>query len=428
MSQNDPAAGVKWVKAYSDGAEGVIFRKPDSFYGVLTGPVTPNTLWPYSSYGYRSTMGGIQDLLDSGHCELRSAEPTVLFTPTPSPTPAPKPTPAPTPSAAPTDTPMPAPTPEPPEATPPPSSGRLPVTNNVRWLEQKHPALHHRLETLSWVEDGLSEVETDVVEYLLYMGVGDIGNLTAVLDLEWLGKTPETADMLAVRALWRLGRVGRLSGILDHQFVKDGITSEEAVLVAAAGTLRNADEMGRLLDPGYASVQTVTIPTERTPTLQVSIVRIGSESVMDTVELVADAVGFVEDLMQRPLPVDHVVVALHEGATVQDYAGTNFGFAIGYLPHYEQARKHALMAGLPGGHGPRGRSLLLARRSGLARRGNGLRHRAHVWRCTGSGPGLDDKPETQLRGPRLADVVRGGAWAGEPAVLLQLLPWATSLT
>ena len=198
--------------------------------------------------------------------------------------------------------------------------------------------MFRQLQSLPWVNDGLSEVETGVIEQLLYMGVDDIGDLTAVLDLDWLRESPETADSPALRAMRRLGRASYLSLLLAHPSAQDGIDDEEAVLVAAAGTMKDSYEIGRLLDPDYASVETVAIPTERTPTLQVSVVRTETQTVTGTVELVADAVGFVENLMQRALPIDHMIVVLHEKATVQDYAGTNFGFAISYLPHYEQAK------------------------------------------------------------------------------------------
>ena len=41
----------------------------------------------------------------------------------------------------------PTPAPEPPDSHPAPSTGRLPDTNNVRWLQQKHPALYLQLES-----------------------------------------------------------------------------------------------------------------------------------------------------------------------------------------------------------------------------------------------------------------------------------------
>ena len=37
-----------------------------------------------------------------------------------------------------------------------------------------------------------------------------------------------------------------------------------------------------------------------------------------------------------PLPVDHVIVVLNDKAVTGGYAGTNYGFAVGYLPKYEQ--------------------------------------------------------------------------------------------
>ena len=76
--------------------------------------------------------------------------------------------------------------------------------------------------------------------------------------------------------------------------------------------------------------------TKLTPGLKVSIVRTGTQSRPGTVEAVKDAVAFVERVMGLPLPVDHVIVLLNDKAVTSDYAGTNHGFAVGYLPEYEQ--------------------------------------------------------------------------------------------
>ena len=40
--------------------------------------------------------------------------------------------------------------------------------------------------------------------------------------------------------------------------------------------------------------------------------------------------------MQRPLPVDHVILVMNEQAVLEDAAGVNFGFAISGLPGFEE--------------------------------------------------------------------------------------------
>ena len=142
-----------------------------------------------------------------------------------------------------------------------------------------------------------------------------------------------------------------VSEVVNHPIFQDGIAETETTLIAAAGALyRDAGEIGRLLDPGYATIETVSSGTKLTPGLKVSIVRTGTQSRPGTVEAVKDAVAFVEGVMGLPLPVDHVIAVLNDKAVTSDYAGTNYGFAVGYLPEYEQQQGtyewRSLQAGL----------------------------------------------------------------------------------
>ena len=240
-------------------------------------------------------------------------------------------------------------------------------TQNLRWLAHNHPSLYSQLAALPWVEDGLSQLERDAIDQLLYIGVSDIPNLRATLGLAWvqdaiseveydaiywlenLGHedvptlaaiiampflhTPDTTDVLALRSMRRLAHEEALAPLTDHASVLDGITEDETTLVTAVGTLyRDTDEISRMLDPGYASIETTT----GAPGLQISIIRSGSQSQPWTADAVADAVDYAEQVMLLDLPVDHVILVLNDKAVSSTAAGTNYGFAISYLPEYEQ--------------------------------------------------------------------------------------------
>ena len=90
-----------------------------------------------------------------------------------------------------------------------------------------------------------------------------------------------------------------------------------------------------MLTPGNAAVEAVSLGTELTPELAVSIVRTGSQSRPGTVEAVRDAVEFVESIMGLPLPVEHVIVVFDEAAVPAGTGGANYGFAFSYSPEYE---------------------------------------------------------------------------------------------
>ena len=88
-------------------------------------------------------------------------------------------------------------------------------------------------------------------------------------------------------------------------------------LITATATLQDAEEINRLLDPGYTSIETVSGGTRMTPNLRISIIRTGTQSRPGTTDAVRDAVEFVERSMQLPLPIDHVIVVLNEKAVTK---------------------------------------------------------------------------------------------------------------
>ena len=288
--------------------------------------------------------------------------PQPTFTPMPTPTPYPTPTPQPTPTPYPTPTLQPTPTP-----TPPPLLSRLYDTQNTRWLSRSYPGIARQIAELPWVQDGLSVLETKAIDEILYLGVDSIDNLQSVLRLPWVqdaiedtehdilddlsGLRPdvvsamttmpflashEATDALAVEGMRLLERGSGLDALVDSPVFQDGIDDSETILIAAVGTFyKDADAVRRVLTPGNAAVEAVSLGTELTPALAVSIVRTGSQSRPGTVEAVRDAVEFVESIMGLPLPVEHVIVVFDEAAVPAGYGGANYGFAFSYSPKYE---------------------------------------------------------------------------------------------
>ena len=156
--------------------------------------------------------------------------------------------------------------------------------------------------------------------------------MAAIIAMPFL-QTPDTTDVLALRSMRRLAHEEALDPLIEHASFLDGITDNETTLVAAVGTLyRDTDELSRMLDPGYASIETTTGALG----LQISIIRTGSQSQPWTADAVADAVDYAEQVMLLDLPVDHVILVLNDKAVSSTAGGTNYGFAISYLPEYEQ--------------------------------------------------------------------------------------------
>ena len=242
-------------------------------------------------------------------------------------------------------------------------------TQNARWLRGSFPALYRQIQEFPWVQDGLSERERETVDDLLYIGASNIANLEATLELAWVRDgisetegdairwlqslnyndqeaasaviampflaTLEYDDVLAIRGMGRLAYNSQLSAVTETSAWQEGLTDAHTILVSAAATLNDRQEISRIMNPGYAAVETAYRPTELTPALKISIVRAGTESRPATIGHVEDAVKFAERTMQLPLPVSHVILVLNDNAVTTDFAGTNHGHAISYKPEYE---------------------------------------------------------------------------------------------
>ena len=223
------------------------------------------------------------------------------------------------------------------EAAYPPTSSPLQGydTQNLRWLEYHHPDLYRQIGELPWVADGLIDLEKEIIDYLLYVDSDpfDVSVLEALIPMPFL-QASDSTDLLALRSMERLAYAGAITPLLEHAAFLDGISEDETVLVVAAGSTYDDDqfEISRMLHPGYATVEAGASETG----VQLSIVRTGSTPQAWTIESLASAVEFVEQIMLDELPVGHVVLLLSNKALGPDDAGVNYGWAIGSSPDYEQ--------------------------------------------------------------------------------------------
>ena len=187
-----------------------------------------------------------------GPSSERSAQPTqtsaTIPTGTPTPVPTDTPTPVPTPTSVPTDTPTPVPTLTPtsvptdtptPTPTPVVTLASLYETRNTRWLVWAHPTVARQIQDLTWVADGLSDLERSAVDELIYMAVAEIANLEAVLTLAWVQDGISDTEY---EALDRLGALDyrnteTLSAVLTLPWVQDGIGDADYEAVDALAVL-----------------------------------------------------------------------------------------------------------------------------------------------------------------------------------------------
>ena len=202
-------------------------------------------------------------------------------------------------------------------------------------LDNSHEELAAKVIAFPWPQDAISEMESNAVRYLHYLNYDNPRAAAQVVAMPFL-KSLEPDDLLMMRGMDRLDNQGRLSALLDHPTLRNGITDAQTTLVTAASTLRDDEEVRRMLNPGYADIETLSSGTKLTPNLKISIVRTGSQPQPWTAEGVRYAAEFAERTMQLPLPISHVIIVLNDKAFTENYGGTNFGFAFGYDPEDEQ--------------------------------------------------------------------------------------------
>ena len=223
-----------------------------------------------------------------------------------------------------------------------PVSARLPDydTQNLRWLESRYPALYAQIKQLSWVTDGLSDMEKTNLDEMLYIGVRDyyamrrnLPTLAALIPMSFL-EVADTTDALALRAIRTLSGRDQLAPLVEHPTFLGGIDDDETTLIVAAATVgRHPDKVTDVLTPGHVSIET-TVSEEGT---RFSIVRPSTTaSTAETAGVLEAAAELFETTMDRPLPTDHVILVLYDGAYPEGYEGANFGFAISYNPEREQ--------------------------------------------------------------------------------------------
>ena len=240
---------------------------------------------------------------------------------------------------------------------------------NADWLEQSDRTTFQALETLPWIQDGLSHAEARAAQHLLYTAVNDGQTLQLLLGLQWTTDaiTPpeakaieammhmskrdktisravlampflesvEEADALLTQGLNGLHHRNALDPFLAHSTIADGIADHEVVKALAATTLTDDVQLARVLLPGNATVETIQTATNRTPDLSISIVRAGDHRPTESTLVIEESVRYVENFMDAPLPTNHIVVLLDDGAIIDGFSGVNYGQAIAYTKQGE---------------------------------------------------------------------------------------------
>ena len=271
--------------------------------------------------------------------------PTPRHTPTPQPTRTPAPTRAPTPLTTPAN--RSAETGGRPAVMPPatPVAQRMRDLQNARWLEHHHPETARTIRALAWVRDGISTLEEEqALTHLLHIAVQDHRAAEDVTGMPFIQKL----DPGDAQALWSLANIahpdpGELGKVLAHPGLRGGITDRQTPLIGVLWGVAGKDPSlaGEILEPGGARVESRSIVTRLTGTVELRLVRLESNNGngwSGTMDLLEAAVRGTEDFMQTPLPTRMVSVLFADTVT-PGYAGNNFGTGVTVLPQREKGEK-----------------------------------------------------------------------------------------
>ena len=210
-------------------------------------------------------------------------------------------------------------------------------SQNGKWLHEQNPSLAQRMGKISWIADGLNQIEEETVTYLLHIAVKKRQEaLSAIIQMPFL-RTAEPADLSAVKSLWKVlvRNPSQFDQTMNHPTVRNGITDGWTPVIAtlASAADNNPALIDALLDPERVSVETRTIQLPLSGSVKLDTVRTepGSNRSMNLLEQAATQ---AEQQMGIALPTKHVAL-LFANATSPGYAGTNYGSHIVIQQQYD---------------------------------------------------------------------------------------------
>ena len=210
-------------------------------------------------------------------------------------------------------------------------------TQNMKWAYDDHRELYDTLEAKAWVQDGLSDVEERVLDYLLYLAAREPDTARSAKRVSVMPflDTVDVTDYLTVRALHGASHREMIDPILGHLELDDGggIEDDERMLVIGASTRHGVPGAVGLLDAGYLSpLDTGLAASAHGADVPVTVAWTGAARRADMVDHTVSSVEAVANYMGRSFPVGHVALLMDAESVSPGAAGTNYGYAIATRP------------------------------------------------------------------------------------------------
>ena len=155
------------------------------------------------------------------------------------------------------------------------------------------------VESLPWIEDGIGNApEFNAARGLILMAKA--GYLPSLLEEPWV---VDGSNYAALESLWVLqnSTPEKLARIMSHPIIGDGISDQEANIVAVITPGSPPDRVDKLLDPAQVTLEERTITLPLAGETDISIVRTGPGT-DHAIESLVHAVRSIEEFMGLPFP------------------------------------------------------------------------------------------------------------------------------
>ena len=215
----------------------------------------------------------------------------------------------------------------------------------LRWITDEGDSLGETITDgilrLPWMRETVTGDVVAALDWFERIDRSDEDLVLSLLDMPFL-KSLEGRDLLILEAVRRMARdEKKMVALKESRIFIEGIRDMDFPLVAAAGTLRDADEIGRMLTPGYGRVETWQGQTELTPNLTVSVVRTEGDPLPGTMAEIVRILGMLEGFMAISLPNPNPVFVFNDASSrVPGSQGTRYGFAYGLRSDREQIKDY----------------------------------------------------------------------------------------
>lgn len=180
-------------------------------------------------------------------------------------------------------------------------------------LRKRKPKVAAKIRNMRWIRDGIRPDDVWTAEYWAAIALIDLasaGHADSLVEQPWVVSGENYAALSSLAGILN-DRPEVLDMIMSHPHVRDGITGQEAKLLATLRSVADLEAVTTLLDPAQVTIEerTISLPLAGETELAIIRARPGLDETMDSLE---QSVRSIEEFMGLPLPVPQVIYRFKE--------------------------------------------------------------------------------------------------------------------